>query len=66
MLLLSQESCFWMEACTGQGVGNGVDVSGHLLGGSDLRCWQHFGVCEEGVSPSVHTNRVVGWPLNNR
>ena len=28
-----------MEACAWQGVGHGVGVSGHLLGGSDLRCW---------------------------
>ena len=46
MLLLSQESCFWMEACAWQGVGHGVDASGHLLGGSDLCCWQHFGVLQ--------------------
>ena len=45
LLLSSQESCFWMEACDWQGVGHGVDVSGHLLGGSDLDCWQPFGVC---------------------
>ena len=37
MLLLSQESCFWMEVCAWQGIGHGVGVSGHLLGGSDLR-----------------------------
>ena len=29
MLLFSQESCFWMEACAWQGVGHGVGVSGH-------------------------------------
>ena len=60
MLLLSQESCFWMEACARQGVGRGVDVWGQLLGGSDLRYWQPFRVCGEGLSPSVHTNRVFG------
>ena len=37
MLLLNQESCFWVEACAWQGVGHEVGVSGHLLGGSDLR-----------------------------
>ena len=36
MLLLSQESCFCMETCAWLGVGHGVGVSGHLLGGSDL------------------------------
>ena len=60
MLLLSQESCFWMEACAWQGVGHGVGVSGHLLGGSDLRWRQPFGVCGEGLSPPVHTSRVLG------
>ena len=44
-----------MAACAWQGVGHGVGVSGHLLGGSDLRCWQPFGVCGEGLSPPVHT-----------
>ena len=36
--------------------GHGVDASSHLLGGSDLRCWQPFGVlvCGEGPSPPVH------------
>ena len=29
MLLLSQESCFWMEACAWQVIDFGVDVSGH-------------------------------------
>ena len=60
MLLLSQESCFWMEACNWQGVGHGVSVSGHLLGCSDLRCWQRFVVFGEGLSPPVHTIRVLG------
>ena len=59
MLLLNQESCFWMEACAWQGVNNGVGVSG-LLGGSDLRFWQPSGVCGEGLSPPVHTSRVLG------
>ena len=43
-----------------QGVGHGVGVSGHLLGGSDLRWRQPFGVCGEGLSPPVHTSRVLG------
>ena len=60
MLLFSQESCFWTEACACQGVGHGVGVSGHLLGGSDLRSRQPFGVCREGLSPPVHTSRVLG------
>ena len=60
MLLLSQESCFWMESCVWQGVGHGVGVSGHLLGGSYLRCWQPFGVCGEGLSLPVHTSMVFG------
>ena len=60
MLLLSQESCFWMEACAWQGVGHGVGVSGHLLGGSDLRWRQPVGVCGEGLFPPVHTSRVLG------
>ena len=55
MLLLSQESCFLMEACAWQGVGHGVGVLGYLLGGSDLRCLQPFVVCGEGLSPPVHT-----------
>ena len=59
MLLLSQESCFWMEACVCQGVGHGVDVSDHLLGGSDLCCWQPFGVYGEGLSLPVHTRAVL-------
>ena len=58
--LLSQESCFWMEACAWQGVGHGVGVSGHLLGGSDLRCRQPIGVCGEGISLPVHSSRVLG------
>ena len=37
-----------MEVCAWQGVGHGVGVSGHLLGGNDLRCRQPFGVCGEG------------------
>ena len=60
MLLLSQEISFRMEACVWQGVGHGVGVSSHLLGGSDLRCGQPFGVCEEGLSPPVHKSRVLG------
>ena len=40
MLLLSQESCFWMEACVWQGVGqlqaahasSGCDTVAHLWG----------------------------------
>ena len=60
MLLLSQESSFWMEACAWQGVGHGVGVSDHLLGGSYLRWRQPFGVCGEGLSPPVHTRRVLG------
>ena len=59
-LLLNQEICFWMEACAWQGVGHGVGVSGHLRGGSDLRCWRRFGVCGERLSPTVHTRRVLG------
>ena len=34
MLLLSQESCFSMEACAWQGVGHRVDVSGHRSAGN--------------------------------
>ena len=60
MLMLSQESCFLMEACAWQGVGHGVGVLGHILGGSDLRCRQHFGVCGEELSPPVHTSRILG------
>ena len=41
-------------------LGHGVGVSGPLLGGSDLRWRQPFGVCGEGLSPPVHTNRVLG------
>ena len=66
MLLLSQESCFWMEACAWKGVGYGMGVSGHLLGGSDLRCWLPYHVCGEGISPAVHTSRVLNLPLNNQ
>ena len=43
-----------------QGVGHGVGVSGHLLGGSYLRWRQPFGVYGEGLSPPVHTSRVLG------
>ena len=43
-----------------QDIGHGVGVSGHLLGGSDLHCWQPFGVCGEGLSLPVHTSRVLG------
>ena len=60
VLPLSQESCLGMEACAWQDVGHGVGVSGHRLGGSDLRCWQSFGVCGEGLSPPVHASRVLG------
>ena len=49
-----------MDVCTWQGVGHGVGVSCHLLGGSDLRCCQPFGVCGEGLSPPVHISRVLG------
>ena len=45
MLVLRQESCFWMEACAWQGVGHRVDVLGQFIGGSDLRYWQPFCVC---------------------
>ena len=31
VFVLSQESCFWMEARAWQGVGHGVGVSGHRL-----------------------------------
>ena len=37
-----------------------MGVSGHILGGSDLRWRQPFGVCGEGLSPPVHTSRVLG------
>ena len=47
MLLLNQESCLWVETCAWQGVGHGVCISGHLPGGSDLRCWQPYDVCGE-------------------
>ena len=60
MLLLSQESSFWMEACACQGIGHGVGVSDHFFGGSDLRYWQPFGVCWEGLSLPVHTSRILG------
>ena len=49
-----------MEACAWQGVGHGVGVSGHLLGGSDLPCWQPFGVCGERLSPASAFNRGIG------
>ena len=35
VLLLSQGSCFWMEANAWQGVVLEVNLSGRLLGGSD-------------------------------
>ena len=35
-------------------------VSDHLLGGGDVRWRQPFGVCGEGLSPPVHTSRVLG------
>ena len=37
-------------------------ISGHLLGGGDLRCWQRFsvGLCGEGLSPPVHTSSYCG------
>ena len=41
-------------------VDHGVCISSHLLGGSDLRYWQPFGVCREGLSTPVHTSRVLG------
>ena len=50
VLLLSQESCFWMEARAWQCVGHGVGVSDHLLGGNDLCCCQPFGICAEELS----------------
>ena len=59
MLLLSQESCFRMEACAWQGVGHGVGVSGHLLGGSDLRWRQPFGVCGEGLESVESAERTL-------
>ena len=43
-----------MEACVLTGAGHGVDISDHLLAGSDLRCWQPFGVCGEVLSPPVY------------
>ena len=39
---MNQESCFWMEACAWQGVGHGVGVSGHLLGGSLLATFRRM------------------------
>ena len=60
MLLLSQERCLWMEACAWHVIGHGVGVSAHLRGGSDLRCWQPFGVYGEGLSPPVHISSVLG------
>ena len=48
----------WKAVLGGRWPWNGcLSVSGHLLGGSDLRCWQPFGVCGEGLSPPVHTSR---------
>ena len=47
------------SVCTWQGDGHGVDVSDHLLGGSDLRCWQPFGVCAEGLSPPVYNKQGI-------
>ena len=49
-----------MEACAWQGVGHGVRVSGHLLGGSYLRCWQPFGVRGEGLSPGSAHKQGIG------
>ena len=43
-----------MAACAWQGVGHGVGVSGHLLGGSDLRCWQPFGVWGGAIPASAY------------
>ena len=51
--VLSASVCAW------QGDGHVVDVSDHLLGGSDLRCWQPFGVCAEGLSPPVHNKQGI-------
>ena len=59
MLLLSQESCFWMEACAWQGVGHGVGVSGHLLRGSDLRWRQPFGVWGGAIPASAYRQGIV-------
>ena len=49
-----------------QGVGHGVCISGHIPGGSDLRCWQPYAVCVKRLSPVVHTSRVLSLPLHNR
>ena len=48
LLVLRQESCFWMEACGWQGVGHGVDVWGQFIGGNDLCYLQPFCVCGKG------------------
>ena len=60
VLILGQESCIWKEAYAWEVVGKGVGISGDLLGGNDLRCWQPIGVCEVGLSPPEHTSRVLG------
>ena len=49
-----------MEACAWQGVGHGVGVSCHLVGGSYLRCWQPFGVCREGAIPASANKQGIG------
>ena len=49
----------FLDVSLWQGVGHGVGVSGHLLGGSDLRWRQPYGVYGEGLSPPVHTSRVI-------
>ena len=47
-----------MEACVWQGVCHGVGVSGHLLGGSDLRCWQPFGMWGEPMLASPYKQGI--------
>ena len=42
LVVFCWESCFRMEPCSLQGVGDGVDVCDQLVGGSDLRYWQHL------------------------
>ena len=50
----------FLDVSLWQGVGHGAGVSGHLLAGSDLRCWQPCGVCGGGLSPPVHISGVLG------
>ena len=57
MLLLNQESCFWMDVCAWQGVGHGVDVWDQLPGGSDLRYWQPFCVYREVPTCLIYLER---------